>query len=85
MHAIIATKARPAAIPEGETLGLNKGAPPKKELSQDSSDEIIKTEETQKVKSISDIAFATSFVGKNLMSRSRLSTEGSFDGEGPPK
>ena len=76
MHAIIADKARPAAIPEDSAI-------PKKELPQDSSDEIIKTEENQKAKSISDIAFATSFVGK--MSRTRLSTEGSFDADGPPK
>ena len=77
MHAIIADKARPSAIPEGQILA------PKKELSQDSSDEIIKTEENQKVKSISDLAFASSFVGK--MSRTRLSSESSFDGDGPLK
>ena len=83
MHAIIADKARPAAIPEGEPLASNKDGQLKKELPQDSSNEIIKTEETPKPKSISDIAFATSFVGK--MSRTRLSTESSDHGDGPPK
>lgn len=76
MHAIIAEKARPSAIPEGEAVEGGK-----KELSQDSSEEIIKKEENKKQKSISDIAFATSFVGK--MSRTRLSAED--DASAPPR
>ena len=76
MHAIIADKSRPQTIQEGEAL---------KQLSADSSDEIIKTEETKKAKSISDIAFASKFVGQ--MSRTRLSVAGDDDstGDGPPK
>ena len=48
MHAIIADKARPAAIPEDHALAGGKDAQSKKELAKDSSDEIIKTEETPK-------------------------------------
>ena len=81
MHAIIAEKARPSAIPEGEAVEAGKDPRSKKELPQDSTEEIIKKEETKKPKSISDIAIASSFVGK--MSRTRLSTED--DADGPPR
>ena len=74
MHAIIADKARPAAIPEDEQLATGKaGGQLKKTMSQESSDEIIKSEENKKAKSLSDIAFASKFVGQ--MSRTRVPSE----------
>ena len=73
MHAIIADKARPAAIPEDQALAAQS----KKELAKDSSDEIIKTEESQKTKSLMDIAFASKFVGQ--MSRTRNSEDDEGD------
>ena len=76
MHAIIADKARPAAIPEDHALAGGKDAQSKKELAKDSSDEIIKTEETPK-KSLMDIAFASKFVGQ--MSRTRNSEDDEGD------
>ena len=84
MHAIIADKHRHPTIQEGEALNTGK------KLSQDSSDEIIKTEESKKAKSISDIAFASKFVGQ--MSRTRLSasdvrlsSDDDGTGDGAPK
>ena len=78
MHAIIADKARPSAIPEGEAVEGGKDNRSKKELPQEATEEIIKKDEVKKQKSISDIAFASSFVGK--MSRTRLSAEDEQDG-----
>ena len=78
MHAIIADKARPAAIPEDHALAGGKDAQSKKDLAKDSSDEIIKTEESQKTKSLMDIAFASKFVGQ--MSRTRNSEDEEGDG-----
>ena len=83
MHAIIAEKARPSAIPEGEAVEGAKDSRSKKELPQDSAEEIIKKDDNKKQKSISDIAFATSFVGK--MSRTRLSAEDEAEGAGAPR
>ena len=61
MHAVLADKSRlPATIQEGKAIDM-------------SEEEIIKTEESKKKKSISDIAFASKFVGQ--MSRTRQGSE----------
>ena len=80
MHAIISDKSRPQTIQEGEALSTGKDA--KKELSQGSADEIIKTEESKSPKSIADIVIPSKFIG--MMSRTRLSVEEGV-GEGSQK
>ena len=75
MHAIVH---RPETIEEGKALNTDK-----KELKEgDSDDDIINTESSKKAKSLSDIAYASKFVGQMSMTRDPDSGE---VGEGGPK